>query len=126
MTRPLRLSLNMSGVGRHTAAWTHPTSTPGAELDIDHFVGITQLAEEGLFDAVFLADSPALGTDEHRFPPEAILADRVTGRYFAPEALPPGGYRGTHHRVAGPLNLPTPPGPPLALWSTDDNKEPTR
>ncbi|WP_062205523.1 LLM class flavin-dependent oxidoreductase [Streptomyces sp. NBRC 109706] len=62
----------------------------------------------------------------HSFPPEAILADRVTGRYFAPEALPADGYRGTHHRIAGPLNLPTPPGPPLALWSTDDNKEPTR
>ncbi|WP_062205517.1 LLM class flavin-dependent oxidoreductase [Streptomyces sp. NBRC 109706] len=78
MTRPLRLSLNMSGVGRHTAAWTHPTSTPGAELDIDHFVGIAQLAEEGLFDAVFLADSPALGTDEHgiphRFEPLGLLA----------------------------------------------------
>ncbi|UED86734.1 LLM class flavin-dependent oxidoreductase [Streptomyces profundus] len=77
MSRRLRLSLNVSGVGRHTAAWTHPASVPGAELDVDHFVQVAQLAEHGLFDAVFLADSPALGTDErgipHRFEPLGLL-----------------------------------------------------
>lgn len=75
--RRMLLSLNLSGVGRHTAAWTHPASVPGAELDVDHFVHVAQLAERGRFDAVFLADSPALGADErgipHRFEPLTLL-----------------------------------------------------
>ncbi|MDT0266634.1 LLM class flavin-dependent oxidoreductase [Streptomyces sp. DSM 44915] len=82
-TRRLHLSLNLSGVGRHTAAWTHPASVPGAELDPEHFVHVAQLAEAGRFDAVFLADSPALGGDErgvpHRFEPFGLLAALATG-----------------------------------------------
>ncbi|WP_052852573.1 LLM class flavin-dependent oxidoreductase [Streptomyces avicenniae] len=75
--RRMHLSLNMSGVGRHTAAWAHPASVPGAELRPDHYVEVARLAERGLFDAVFLADSPALGADErsvpHRFEPLTLL-----------------------------------------------------
>ncbi|RKN04596.1 LLM class flavin-dependent oxidoreductase [Streptomyces radicis] len=75
--RLMHLSLNLSGVGRHTAAWTHPASVPGAELDVDHFVQVARVAEEGLFDAVFLADSPALTPGErgvpHRFEPLTLL-----------------------------------------------------
>ncbi|UED86735.1 LLM class flavin-dependent oxidoreductase [Streptomyces profundus] len=57
----------------------------------------------------------------HSFPPEAIIADRATGRYLDPAALPGGGYAGSHHRVGGPLNLPTPPGPPLGRWPAADH-----
>lgn len=66
--RGLRLSLNVSGVGRHGAAWTHPASAPGAELDPDHYVRVAREAERGLFDAVFLADTPQLGGDERSIP----------------------------------------------------------
>jgi alkanesulfonate monooxygenase len=41
------------------AARRHPGSKADARFNFDHLKGVTQLAEHGLFDAVFLADGLA-------------------------------------------------------------------
>ena len=75
--RRLRLSLNLSGVGRHGAAWLHPSSDPGVTLDVDHYVDVARIAERGGFTSVFLADGPVVGTQAntipHRFEPFELL-----------------------------------------------------
>jgi len=40
---------------------------------------------------------------------DAVVADRVGGRYFDPDRLHGLGHRGEHFRVAGPMTLPRPP-----------------
>lgn len=66
--RQMHLSLNLSGVGRHAGAWQHPASRPLDTLSVDHLVSVAQTAERGLLDAVFLADSPMVGTDPRTVP----------------------------------------------------------
>jgi N-acetyl-S-(2-succino)cysteine monooxygenase len=56
----MHLNLNLREVGFHRAGWRHPSSTPDRVLDADYFADIAQTAERGLFDAVFLADSPVV------------------------------------------------------------------
>ncbi len=43
--------------GNHIAAWRHPDGVPDSGADIDHIVGLAKLAERGLFDMFFMADS---------------------------------------------------------------------
>ncbi|MBX9257579.1 LLM class flavin-dependent oxidoreductase [Desmonostoc muscorum CCALA 125] len=59
-TRKLRLGAFIQATGHHIAAWRHPDSQADAGLNFEHYKEITQTAERGLFDAVFLADSPSL------------------------------------------------------------------
>lgn len=63
MSAPRQLHLNLfgSGAGRHFASWRHPSTTPFQIWDLRSHERIGRLAERGRFDAVFLADSPALG-----------------------------------------------------------------
>jgi alkanesulfonate monooxygenase SsuD/methylene tetrahydromethanopterin reductase-like flavin-dependent oxidoreductase (luciferase family) len=74
----MRLSLNLSGVGRHAGAWRDEVSRPGDVADVEHSVRVARLAEEGRFDSVFVADSPVLGSDPTvpplRFEPLTLLA----------------------------------------------------
>jgi len=46
--------------GHHIAAWRHPGSQADSGTNIDHYQEVAQLAERGLFDLVFLADSPGI------------------------------------------------------------------
>ncbi|MEH2306123.1 LLM class flavin-dependent oxidoreductase [Nostoc sp.] len=59
-TRKLRLGAFIQATGHHISAWRHPDSQADAGLNFEHYKEITQTAERGLFDAVFLADSPSL------------------------------------------------------------------
>ncbi|MEH2358171.1 LLM class flavin-dependent oxidoreductase [Nostoc sp.] len=59
-TRKFRLGAFIQATGHHIAAWRHPDSQADAGLNFEHYKEITQTAERGLFDAVFLADSPSL------------------------------------------------------------------
>ena len=74
----MRLSLNLSGVGRHAGAWRDEVSRPGDVVDVEHYVRVARLAEEGRFDSVFVADTPVLGSDPSvpplRFEPLTLLA----------------------------------------------------
>lgn len=55
--KPVRLTINVHASGRHDAAWKTLLDPAGLPTDIDHFLAIARLAEEGRFDALFLADN---------------------------------------------------------------------
>lgn len=59
-TRKFRLGAFIQATGHHVSAWRHPDAQIDAGLNFEHYKEITQTAERGLFDAVFLADSPAV------------------------------------------------------------------
>jgi FMN-dependent oxidoreductase (nitrilotriacetate monooxygenase family) len=43
--------------GHHIAAWRHPRGTPDCGTNLPHIISLAQLAERGLFDLIFMADS---------------------------------------------------------------------
>lgn len=81
ISRRSRLHLNafLNGVGHHEAAWRLSESDPHANVDIEHYVTLAQIAERGKFDSIFFADSPVLMGDPGRRPsgklePTVLLA----------------------------------------------------
>ncbi|MDR7377935.1 alkanesulfonate monooxygenase [Rhodoferax ferrireducens] len=65
--RKLRLGAFIMATGHHIAAWRHPGGQIDAGTNIDHYIALAQTAERGLFDQVFVADTPGLrfeGSDE--------------------------------------------------------------
>ena len=63
MSRQMHLNLFIQSRGHHEASWRHADASQLSMTDIQFFTGLTQRAEEGLFDSVFLADSLAVGED---------------------------------------------------------------
>ena len=59
MSRELHLNLFINSRGHHEASWRHPDASDLALTDINYLQGLTQRAEEGLFDSIFLADQLA-------------------------------------------------------------------
>ncbi|MAQ57648.1 MAG: LLM class flavin-dependent oxidoreductase [Chloroflexi bacterium] len=59
MSRELHLNLFINSRGHHEASWRHPDASDLALTDIHYLQGLTQRAEEGLFDSIFLADQLA-------------------------------------------------------------------
>ncbi len=43
--------------GHHLAAWRHPQGTPDCGTNVAHQISLARLAERGLFDLIFMADS---------------------------------------------------------------------
>ncbi len=68
-TRQFRLGAFIQATGHHVSAWRHPDTQIDAGLNFAHYKEVAQTAERGLFDAVFLADSPGIwgGTPESQF-----------------------------------------------------------
>jgi FMN-dependent oxidoreductase (nitrilotriacetate monooxygenase family) len=60
MKRQLHLNLFIQSRGHHEASWRHPASSPRALSDIAYYRDVTERAETGLFDSIFLADQLAL------------------------------------------------------------------
>jgi FMN-dependent oxidoreductase (nitrilotriacetate monooxygenase family) len=61
MTQPkLRLGAFIMATGHHIAAWRHPGSQVDSGINIDHYIDVARTAERGLFDQVFVADSPGV------------------------------------------------------------------
>lgn len=60
MPGPLIFNLFLMDTGHHEASWRLPCSYPLANLDIEYFEKLAQLAESVTFDSVFLADHPSL------------------------------------------------------------------
>lgn len=57
---PRHMKLGMfywPGAGQHMAAWRHPDSHPAFDVDVQAIVDLAKLAEHGLFDMFFMADS---------------------------------------------------------------------
>lgn len=67
--RELHLNAFVMEAGHHEGAWRLPESNPRADFDLAHWIALARLAEDAKFDALFLADGPALtGTGEFRPP----------------------------------------------------------
>lgn len=62
MTNSSQLHLNLlfNNAGNYSSAWRWVDSDPGAFADVQYYVRTAKLAERGTFDAIFLADHPAL------------------------------------------------------------------
>ncbi|GAA1140636.1 LLM class flavin-dependent oxidoreductase [Kribbella jejuensis] len=63
MSRPagqLHLNAFLMSTGHHEASWRLPESDPFANTSVAHYQKLAQVAERGLFDSVFFADSPVL------------------------------------------------------------------
>src|SRR6185436_1610309 len=63
MPRQMHLNLFIQSRGHHEAAWRHPKSSKLPLTDIQYSVEMTQKAEAGLFDSIFLADVLGLWND---------------------------------------------------------------
>lgn len=61
--RQLHLNAFIYPAGHHEAAWRHPSSQPERIFDADYYQQIGRTAEAARFDAVFLADGPALRSE---------------------------------------------------------------
>jgi FMN-dependent oxidoreductase (nitrilotriacetate monooxygenase family) len=68
MTRQMHLNLFIQSRGHHEAAWRHPKSSKLPLTDIQYTVDVTQKAEAGLFDSIFLADVLGLWNDVQTTP----------------------------------------------------------
>jgi alkanesulfonate monooxygenase len=82
--RQIKLGVSMIGVGYHMAAWRHPQADPGAGMSLDHYVAVTQLAQRGLFDLVFLADGVGIRAQDT---PRGALARSSKNVVFEPLTL---------------------------------------
>ena len=81
--RQLRLGAFIMATGHHIAAWRHPGSQIDSGVNIDHYIEVAKIAERGLFDQVFVADSPGVA---HRGDHESFSRQgRVS--YFEPVTL---------------------------------------
>lgn len=55
--RQIKLGMFYWPCGHHIAAWRHPDAVPDSGANLTHIVTLAQLAEKGLFDLFFMADS---------------------------------------------------------------------
>lgn len=77
--RQMHLNAFLMGVGHHEAAWRHPRTEASRIFDAAHFQELARIAERGKLDAVFFADTLAVGHRlEHNvttvFEPITLLA----------------------------------------------------
>lgn len=60
----IKLALLMQcAAGLHPGSWLHNGATQGAATSIEYYTAMAQLAERGLFDLFFIADTPAARTE---------------------------------------------------------------
>ncbi|TJZ59015.1 LLM class flavin-dependent oxidoreductase [Streptomyces piniterrae] len=52
------------GTGHHAAAWRHPDAVADGAQNIGHYVDLARTAERGLFDFMFLSDTPSVFNDD--------------------------------------------------------------
>ncbi|GGH43001.1 LLM class flavin-dependent oxidoreductase [Microbacterium album] len=76
--RRLILNVNVIGVGQRPAAWRQPELHPRAIIDPAYWENVARIAERGMIDAIFIADTPVL-SDPRRRPwqylePSTLLA----------------------------------------------------
>ncbi|EHQ28922.1 LLM class flavin-dependent oxidoreductase [Mucilaginibacter paludis] len=60
VNRQMHLNAFIMGTGQHLAAWRHPLSQRDGVFSISHYKQVAQIAEKGLFDALFFADNLGL------------------------------------------------------------------
>ena len=67
----MKLGMFYWPVGHHLAAWRHPEATADAGANMAHLIEVAKLAERGLFDLFFMADSVTFWRGDY----EAMLRD---------------------------------------------------
>jgi FMN-dependent oxidoreductase (nitrilotriacetate monooxygenase family) len=73
MRKQLHLNAFLMSTGHHEASWRLPESDPFATTDLDHWRRLAQVAERGMFDSLFLADSPSLWGDNIGRRPAGVI-----------------------------------------------------
>jgi FMN-dependent oxidoreductase (nitrilotriacetate monooxygenase family) len=56
-TRQMKLGMFYWPCGHHLAAWRHPDAVPDSGANLPHLIELARIAERGLFDMFFMADS---------------------------------------------------------------------
>jgi FMN-dependent oxidoreductase (nitrilotriacetate monooxygenase family) len=74
--RQVHLNVNILNAGVFGGSWRFPGTDPAASFTLEHYIGIAQRAEAATFDAIFLADGPAI-RDDLRFRPFNSLEPTV-------------------------------------------------
>ncbi|MGE6786597.1 LLM class flavin-dependent oxidoreductase [Ensifer adhaerens] len=59
----MKLGAFLPAPGHHIAAWRHPDSVPLGSLDFDYYLTVVKIAENALFDMVFLSDGVGIRTN---------------------------------------------------------------
>jgi len=59
----LILNAFLMSTGHHEASWRLPESDPTVDRSVAHYQRLAKIAERGLLDSVFFADSPSLGDE---------------------------------------------------------------
>ncbi|WP_329410029.1 LLM class flavin-dependent oxidoreductase [Nocardia vinacea] len=77
--RQVHLNVNILNAGVFGGSWRFPGTDPAASFTLEHYLRIAKRAEEAKFDAIFLADGPAIREDLRFRPfnslePSVILA----------------------------------------------------
>ncbi|MFD0481389.1 LLM class flavin-dependent oxidoreductase [Kineococcus sp. GCM10028916] len=62
-TRQMVLSALFQPHGHSKSSWRHPDSRPSHPTDVRYYVEAAQLLERGMFDLFFIADTPAVRTE---------------------------------------------------------------
>ena len=60
--KKMKLGMFLRPCGHHIAAWRHPLAQADAGTNFAHFIEMAQIAERGLFDLLFSADSHTVFT----------------------------------------------------------------
>jgi FMN-dependent oxidoreductase (nitrilotriacetate monooxygenase family) len=71
-TPTMHLNAFLMGVGHHEAAWRLPESNPRDAAEVGHYQRLARVAERGLMDSVFFADSPSMMSNPARRPAETL------------------------------------------------------
>lgn len=85
--RQIKLGAFIPTTSQHAAGWRHPDSRPQDQLNIDYAIELAQKAEQGLFDAYFLADGLSVNWSHAANSEKKIIGygDKVAG--FEPITL---------------------------------------
>lgn len=67
MTRHAHFNLFVAGYGYHEAAWRVSPNGSRGLLGLDHFTEVARIAERGVLDSMFFADSPGVAAFRPRF-----------------------------------------------------------
>ena len=62
--RQIKLGMFLRPAGHHVAAWRHPQADADAGFNFQRFIDTAKLAERGLFDMLFLADTAGIPIED--------------------------------------------------------------
>ncbi|MFD0854397.1 LLM class flavin-dependent oxidoreductase, partial [Actinomadura adrarensis] len=75
--RQMHLAVFAQGLGAAQSVWRSPRTEPEKVHTLGHWTKVAQVAEEGLLDAVFIADalnlSTSIGTDDTERPDPIVV-----------------------------------------------------